>query len=175
MMFRNVAALLLVTLVANLMPCGAEEKAASPALKQFEALKKLAGDWVEVGADGKPTTTVVSTFRVTAGDNAICETLKPGSDQEMITMYYLDGSDLLMTHYCTLGNQPRMRAEAGKDPQTIAFKFVGSTNLKTPEDHHMHDVTLKLAGPDRIQSEWTSFMDGKPCHEVKFTLARLQK
>lgn len=174
-MFRHVAAVLLVTLVANVMPCNAEEKAASPALQQFEALKKLAGDWVEVDADGKPTKTVVSSFRVTAGGNALCETLKPGSDQEMVTMYYLDGSDLLMTHYCTLGNQPRMRAEAGKDSKTIAFKFVGSTNLKTPADHHMHDVTLKLVSPDRIESEWTSFMDGKPCHDVKFTLARQSK
>lgn len=44
----------------------AEEKTAATALQQFEALKKLAGDWVEVGKDGKPTDKLVSSIRVTS-------------------------------------------------------------------------------------------------------------
>lgn len=150
----------------------AEEKAASTASRQFEALKKLAGDWVEIGKDGKPTDKLVSSIRITSAGSAIEETLFPGGDHEMVTMYFLDGDKLLLTHYCALGNQPQMRAEPGDDANRIAFKFVGGTNLKSSDEHHMNQATLTLAGPDRYQAEWVSCKEGKVCHEVKFDLVR---
>jgi hypothetical protein len=150
----------------------AGEKAKPVNVQRFEALKKLAGDWVAVGKDGKPTTTVISSIRVTSAGTAVQETLFPGSDHEMVTMYHLDGADLILTHYCMLGNQPRMRAEPGKDVNKIAFKFVSGTNLKSKNDHHMNQATLTLDGKDHFKAEWNSCKDGKSCHQVRFDLVR---
>jgi hypothetical protein len=168
--------LLLVTgLFAFAVSATADEKATTAASQRFEALKKLAGDWVEIGKDGKPTDKVVSSFRVTAAGTALQETLFPGSDHEMITMYHLDGTDLILTHYCVLGNQPRLRAEPDSDANKIVFKFIGGTNLKSANDQHMDHATLTLAGQDHIQAVWVACQDGKACHEVKIDLARKQK
>jgi hypothetical protein len=153
----------------------AEEKARQANVKRLEALKGLAGEWVEVGKDGKPTDKVISSIRVTAGGSAVQETLFPGGDKEMVTMYHLDGDDLILTHYCMLGNQPRMRAEPGTDVNKIAFKFVGGTNLKSNDEHHMHQATLTIEGKDRLKATWVSCQDGKPCHEANFDLVRKQK
>ncbi|HUY92931.1 MAG TPA: hypothetical protein VMV10_29645 [Pirellulales bacterium] len=82
---------------------------------------------------------MISSIRVTSAGSAIEETLFPGGDHEMVTMYFIDGDKLLLTHYCALGNQPQMQAEPGEDAKRIAFKFVGATNLKSADELHMHE------------------------------------
>jgi hypothetical protein len=170
MKFLVVSSTLVIALLAARLPAGA-----AAASQRFEALKGLAGDWVEIGKDGNPTDRVVSSIRVTAAGSAVQETLFPGSDHEMVTMYHLDGADLVLTHYCILGNQPRLRAEPGTDVSRIVFKFVGATNLKSADDQHMHEATLTLDGKDRFKAEWVSCKDGKSCHQVTINLARRQK
>src|SRR6516162_4262898 len=119
---QTVSLLLAIAVVAAGVLTRAEEKTTPMAVQRFEALKKRAGDWVEVGKDGKPTDKVVSSIRVTSAGSAVQETLFPGSDHEMVTMYHRDGADLILTHYCALGNQPRLRAEPGEDINKIVFK-----------------------------------------------------
>ena len=77
-----------------------------------------------------------------------------------------------MTHYCMLGNQPRMRADAKADGNQIAFKFVGATNMKSDKDMHMHDVTYTFVDKDTLKAEWTHYMDGKKGGSVTFVLKR---
>jgi hypothetical protein len=72
----------------------------------LERLKKLAGTWVAADKDGKPTDQVVSVIKVTSAGSAVQETLFPGQPHEMVSIYYRVGADLVMTHYCALGNQP---------------------------------------------------------------------
>src|SRR5689334_19952051 len=94
--------------------------ATAPAL---ERMKKLAGTWVAVGEDGKPSDQVVSVIKVTAAGSAFHETLFPGQPHEMVSLYYRDGSDLMMTHFCALGNQPRMKADPKSPTNQIRFLF----------------------------------------------------
>ena len=150
----------------------ADDRPASPSAARFEALKKLAGDWVEIGPDSKPTDKVVSSFRVTAAGSVLKETLFPGTPKEMVTMYHLDGPDLVLTHYCALANQPRMRAEAAQETNRFVFRFIGGTNLRSEADSHMHQVTFTMPSDDRLQAEWVASQDGKACHCVKLDLAR---
>src|SRR5262249_17459246 len=138
----------------------------------LETVKKLAGDWVEVDKDGKPTDRVVSSIRVTSGGSAVREILFPGTDHEMVTMYHQEGPDLLLTHYCVLGNQPRMRAERGTGPKKLVFKCVGGGNLKPEKDAHMGQGTITLLDEDRLRSEWVKCENGKACETHTFTLAR---
>jgi hypothetical protein len=175
MSYRNALMVAVIALVAGVVVAEAAAQTTSPNQARFEALKKLAGDWVEVGKDGKPTATVLTSIRVTAGGTAIHETIFPGTDKEMITLYHLDGDDLILTHYCVLGNQPRMKAEPGKDAKRISFKFSGGSNLKSPDDMHMHDATLTLIDNDHFRADWTACKDGKPCHQAGFDFVRKVK
>src|SRR6478736_10069180 len=83
----------------------------TPSHSGLERLKKMVGTWVEADKDGKPTDKVVSVVKVTAGGSAVHETHFPGQPMEMVSVYHLDKGDLVMTHYCVLGNQPRMKAD----------------------------------------------------------------
>jgi hypothetical protein len=172
MKIRVAFPLLVLALAVVTATAPAEEKAAPANAQRFEALKQLAGDWVELGKDGKPTDKVVSSIRVTSAGSAVQETLFPGSDHEMVTMYHLDGADLVLTHYCSMGNQPRLRAEPGQDANTIVFKYVSATNLKSDDDHHINGATFTLDGKDHFKAEWASCKDGKPCHQVNLDLVR---
>jgi hypothetical protein len=163
---------LVIALAAVAASSRAEDKAAPVNAQRFEALKNLAGDWVAVGEDGKPTDKVISSIRVTSAGSAIQETLFPGSDHEMVNMYHVDGADLILTHYCALGNQPRLRAEPGKDVNKIVFKFVSATNLKSNDDHHINQATFTLDGTDHFKAEWVSCKDAKTCHQVNLDLVR---
>ncbi len=175
MTFRIASTLLLTAMLAVGVLAKADDNTAPTALQNFEALKKLAGDWVEIGKDGKATDKLVSSMRVTAAGTAVEETIFPGTDHEMVTLYHLDGKDLVLTHYCMLGNQPRMRAEPSRETNQITFKFIGGTNLKSEDDQHMHEATLTIAGPDRLKAEWVACKDGKTCHRVSFDLMRKPK
>ncbi len=144
---------------------------ASPAAAQLEKLKALAGTWTgKAGPTGSPGQDASVVWRVTAGGSAVVETVFPGMPHEMVTVYHLDGDQLLLTHYCAAGNQPTMRALASGDPSIIAFDFLRGSNMK-PGDRHMHSARLVLAD-DRLETEWTTWSGGKPAGTMKFALAR---
>ncbi len=136
--------------------------AAKPANPAFEKLKKTAGTWVEADKDGNPTDKVVSVVKVTAGGSAVQETTFPGQPMEMVSVYHLDKGDLLMTHYCVLGNQPRMKADPASPANQIVWKFAGGTNLDPAKDAHMHGATVTFVGDDHMQIAGEAWENGKP-------------
>jgi hypothetical protein len=151
----------------------AKEAAAKPVPpSRLDAIKKLSGEWVEVGEDGKPTDKVVATYRTTAGGTVVEETLFGGTPHEMVTMYYMDRDDLMLTHYCVAGNQPRMKAEKQATPNKLVFHCDGGTNMKSENDEHMHNATLIIVDDNHIQSEWLEYKDGKQIMNASFKLAR---
>ncbi len=156
-----------LVLLALVVGVRAEDKAggapASAAGAGLERLKKLAGTWVMADDDGKPTDQVVSVIRVTAGGSAVHETLFPGQPHEMVSLYHLDGGDLVMTHYCMLGNQPRMKADPKSAPNQIHFQFAGGTNLDVTKDKHMHEGTITFVDDDHLEWSGVCWEGGKPC------------
>jgi hypothetical protein len=142
-----------------------------PANPGLERLKSLAGTWVEADKDGKPTDKVVSVVRVTAGGSAVHETLFPGQPQEMVSISHLDKGDLVMTHYCVLGNQPRMKADPAAPKNQIRWVFAGGTNLDPSKDTHMHSATITFVDEDHIEIAGEAWADGKPaenqCGQMK--------
>jgi hypothetical protein len=137
-------------------------KAPTAAAAGFERIKKLAGTWVAADAAGKPTDQVVSVVRVTAAGSAVEETLFPGQAHEMLSIYHRDGKDLVMTHYCALGNQPRMKADPNSPPNTIHFRFDGGSNLDPAKDMHMHEGTITFLDDDHIEISGVAWEGGKP-------------
>jgi hypothetical protein len=150
----------------------AKTTAANPA---FERVKKLAGTWVEADKDGKPTDKVFSVVRVTAAGSAVHETLFPGQPQEMVSIYHLDKGDLVMTHYCALGNQPKMKADPASPKNQIRFAFAGGTNLDPAKDMHMHAATLTFIDDDHIQVAGEAWVDGKPSENHCGTMKLVRK
>ena len=141
----------------------------------LEKMKKLAGTWVMADKDGKPTDKVVSVIKVTAGGSAVHETIFPGQPMEMVSLYHLDGNDLIMTHYCMLGNQPRMKADPKPPSNQIVFRFAGGTNLDPAKDKHMHEATLTIVSDDRIEVNGTGWENGAPAKEMCCGLKLVRK
>jgi hypothetical protein len=161
-------AALVVGLAAN---SKAEDKEKGKA-SQLDLIKRLAGDWTAKGIHGKQVHETTVSYKVTSGGTAVMETIGAGSDHEMITVYHQDGDDLVLTHYCMLGNQPRMKAEKASDAKKLAFKFTGAGNLKSDQDAHMHDVTFEFLSDDHFKTTWTLYKDGKPGEVATFDLKR---
>ena len=165
MMTRRVLVGGLMLLVLGAGARGADAPAPAKATAThpgFERLKKLAGTWVEADKDGKPTDKVVSVIKVTAGGSAVQETIFPGQPLEMVSVYHLDGADLLMTHYCARGNQPRMKADPKAPSNQIKWLFDGGTNLDPAKDTHMHAATVTFVDDDHIEIDGEAWEGGKP-------------
>jgi hypothetical protein len=137
----------------------------------LDKMKTLVGTWMVADKDGKPTDQVASVMTLTAGGSAIHEVLFPGQPHEMVSMYTADGPDLVMTHYCVLGNQPRMRAHGVENGNQLRFEFDGGTNLDPAKDKHMHASTLKIVDADHLDVDGTGWENGGPekdmCHGIK--------
>lgn len=131
----------------------------------LERMKTLVGTWVVADGDGKPTAEVVSVIKLTAGGSAVHETIFPGQPHEMISVYTADGQDLVMTHYCVLGNQPRMKASTKSPGNQIQFEFAGGSNLDPKKDKHMHSATLTFVDADHIELEGIAWENGAPAKD----------
>jgi hypothetical protein len=138
----------------------------APTNAGLEKMKTLVGTWVAADKDGQPTDSVVSVIKLTAGGSAVHETIFPGQPHEMVSLYTVDGSDLVMTHYCVLGNQPRMKAATDSPANQIRFEFAGGANLDPKKDKHMHAATLTLVDTDHIEIEGTGWENGAPAKEM---------
>ena len=145
---------------------GLASTAASATAKQetnanaaFAKLKTLAGTWEANSQRG----TVSSSYEVISNGSAVVEHIKVPGEDEMLTVYHLDGNRLVLTHYCTAGNQPQMQAEA-YDPAgaELVFNFTGGGNLSDSNTGHMHNVVFRFASADAFSSKWTFQENGKP-------------
>ncbi len=164
----------LISLVTMYLPARAADPKPLTAAERFEQIKKLAGDWAEKGKDGAATEKKTS-YRVTSGGSAVIETIFPGSEKEMITMYHLDGDKLILKHYCMLGNQPCLSAESSADAKKIRFNFLNATNMKSEKDLHMHQVEFTIVDQDHLIAEWGSCQDGNACKLMRIEMIRLKK
>ena len=83
-------------------------------------------------------------------------------------MFNLDGPNrLVLTHYCSAGNQPRMAATVSPDGKTFTFEFFDATNLKTPDAGHMQRVVFTILDPNHHTEDWTfTAGPGKEMKEV---------
>ena len=148
---------------------------APPTNAALEKMKKLTGTWLVADKDGKPTDQIGSVIKVTAGGSAVHETLFPGQPQEMVSVYTVDGSELIMTHYCVLGNQPRMKADPKSPANQIVFHFAGGTNLDPKKDKHMHEATLTIVDDDRLEVNGIGWENGGPAKDMCCGLKLVRK
>jgi len=156
---------------AAVVPVRAEGPAVEPKAA-FERLKSLAGTWEGQAGDGQPGMAATVTYRVASGGSVVEETLFPGSPHEMISMYHLADGHLVMTHYCSMANQPRMRLDArASTADRLVFAFDGGTNFDPARDTHVHSGVLEWKG-DAVHADWAVWTGGKEAAHNVFELRR---
>jgi hypothetical protein len=146
----------------------------------FKRIKTLAGTWKgqisgehqkEEEDHHKGEKTV--TYKLTGAGSALVETQFPGEPHEMVSVYHLDGDDLRMTHYCAMGNQPRVKLDrVHSTPDQLIFVFDGGTNLDPQKDTHIHGVTITFHKDGKVDSAWEGYQGGKSAGTTTFALSR---
>jgi hypothetical protein len=176
---RSLLAVLFVLTIAAAAAFAADASG-TPSSSQaaFDQLKTLSGTWEgrittnppQPDIDGKAAK---ATLRTTSMGNAIVhEMTGEGRPDDPITMLYLDGDRLLLTHYCDAGNRPRMVGKMSADGKTVEFEFLdvaGSTQYG-----HMHHAVFTFIDANHHTEDWTYMEPGdKPMH-AHIDLQRVQ-
>ncbi len=88
------------------------------------------------------------------------DALPPNSGQ-MITVYYIDRGELVLTHYCIAANQPHLRATL-YDAKTgeLDFEFVSADNMPTGDEGHMHSARMHFIDDNHFSAEWRYMQGG---------------
>lgn len=146
---------LIAALVIGNGAAGANNEKTTGALA-FDQLKALVGEWQNASGSTKITYTLVS------GGTALMERMQPANEAEMITMYSADGDKIVVTHYCSEGNQPSMKTETLKGvANKYSFSLISVSGLKSPDAGHMTGLVLTLVDKDHLKQEWTYWNKGK--------------
>jgi hypothetical protein len=139
---------------------------AAGALARFRA---LAGEWqgtFEWTGARTDKGAMNATYYVTGNNSAVVENLTTGGTPSMTSVYHLDGADLRMTHYCGVGNQPRLKADRIDTAKgTVNFSFVDATNLSSPDAAHVHGLEMHFVDDDHLKLTFLFRSRGKDSRE----------
>ena len=134
----------------------------------WERMKSLVGRWDGM-AEGHP---VSVTYKLVSNGTTLMETMDMAGEAEaMITMYHPDGGELVATHYCAAGNQPRLRLRSAGDPGMLDFAFVDATNVADSSGEIMQRLVVTFQDADHFQQSWTAKKDEKS-HSSNFVYTR---
>jgi hypothetical protein len=133
----------------------------TPAGAGFENLKSLAGEWEGTANEGGKEIPVNTSFRLVSDGSALLNDLMGGTPHEMVTMFHMDGSELMATHYCAAHNQPRFLMVPTSDPHVIDFEFKDATNLASPSAPHMIQVRFTFVNANHHIEDWTFLANGQ--------------
>jgi len=113
-------------------------------------------------------------FRVLSGGSAVQEIIMPGTKWAMLRVFNRDNNPLIATHYCLLGNQSRLRADQSNDLSNFSFKFLDGANFAVKDELHLHHITWKLDGADRLVETYEMYDSGIKTDSATITLHRIK-
>jgi hypothetical protein len=137
----------------------------------YARLQTLVGEWQADTPMGKAHVT----YESIAGGSALVERDTMEHVPPMETTFHMDGGRLLLTHYCDLGNQPRLEARAF-DPQTgkLDFRFLDATNLASPTASHMHNASYRFIDANHLSTRWELYENGRQKSVETFEFTRVR-
>jgi len=179
---------LMVSIVLSLsmfafLESGLAWAADSDAQRSFDQLKTLAGTWQGPVTVDPPQEEMKSgelmqiSLRVTSRGNALVHEMydpnkpdDPTSYDHPLTMLYLDGGRLILTHYCDAGNRPRMVARSSPDGRKVEFEFA---DLSGGNEHgHMYHAVFTIIDANHHIEDWTYMMPGDKAVRAHMDLQR---
>ena len=129
----------------------------------FARLKTLAGNWKGEASMGPGMKAPVRvSLRVTSGGAAMLHEMVPEGrsddpsigDDDPVTMLYVDGDRLILTHYCDSGkNRPRMVGKLSPDGNTVEFDFLDVSGGNA--NGHMHQAVFTIIDANHHTEDWT--------------------
>jgi len=152
------------------------------AQKSFTAIKTLAGQWegsvtLNPPMKGTDFANMHVSMRVTSRGNALVHEMNeaskpddPAKHDHPVTMFYIDGDQLYLTHYCDAGNRPRMTGKVSPDGKKVEFDFAdlsGSDKLG-----HMYHAVFTIIDADHHTEDWTYMMPGDKAMKAHMDLQR---
>ena len=146
--------LLLLLLAMAAVALADEHKSAIAPNAAFDKMKSLDGSWTGVMVDAGKEYPATTRYMMVSDGSALMGWLAEGTPYEMVTIFHMDGKQLMATHYCASHNQPRFVAETGGDPNRVVFKFKDGTNIGE-HDGHMQEVVFTFDGSDHHTEDWT--------------------
>ncbi len=152
----------------------------SEAQKSFTTIKSLAGEWEGVvTVQDMPQMSGAKmhlSLRVTSRGNVLVHEfqeagtpLDPTKYDHPVTMFYVDGDQLTLIHYCDAGNRPRMTGKMSSDGKTVEFEL---KDISGSTAYHMHHSVFTFIDADHHTEDWTFMMKDKPIH-AHFDLQRI--
>jgi hypothetical protein len=115
----------------------------------FDKIKSLVGEWEATTPQGPASVS----YELISNGTAVEERLGV-HNEEMVSIYHMNGDKLMMTHYCSFNNQPRF--EAAVDGDTITFHYVDATNLPNESSPHITGLVLNFKDADHFTQQWSS-------------------
>lgn len=169
--FQSTCAALVLALT---LPLAAADAPKAPATHpDFERMKTLVGTWEGKTDMGQGPVDISISYRLIAAGSVLEERCMAGTPNEMVTMYYVEGGKLAMTHYCMLGNRPAMKVKAS-DAKSITFDLDSTCcTIDSKKESHMHGMTLRFDDANTITSSCKATIEGKEMPEHSTTLKRV--
>ncbi|WP_395647803.1 hypothetical protein [Terricaulis sp.] len=169
-MHRRTLLIALTTLAgACTTPRSAPQRAAPAPDQAFQTLKGLVGAWQGTNERGR---TFLVDYRLVAGESVLVETWTMSPTRTSMTVYHMDGDALIATHYCPLGNQPRLQYRPEISGQRLEFRFRDATNLPNERVAHEHAFWIEINGDGTFARNETYVENGEAGSETS-TFARL--
>jgi hypothetical protein len=121
---------------------------------ELNRIKSLEGRWSSTTSMfGKKDEQVFTEYAITAGGSAVIETIFPGTQNEMVSVYYDDDQGkLAMTHYCMMRNRPYFSLVESNDKDKIKLDITKVEGLKSKDDPSMGAITLHFEDQDHFTS-----------------------
>ncbi|GJL78660.1 MAG: hypothetical protein NPINA01_16490 [Nitrospinaceae bacterium] len=140
----------------------------------FEQMKGLVGSWEGTMDAGKGPEKVALSYKLTAFDSALVETVFEGTPHEMVSVYHDDSKrKLTMTHYCSEHNQPKLTLTSMKGNQ-LNLDLSKDSDIDVAKEAHIHAASIQFDGKDKVVQRWTSFEGGKERQVVEIAYKRVQ-
>jgi hypothetical protein len=140
--------------------------------KDFDRMKGLVGVWEGKADMEKGPEQFKVTYELTSAGNAIVEKFAAGQPHEMITVYYDYNGKFVLTHYCSLGNQPHMEVTTSGDGPMLFVLSERAPNLVSLQEMHMHAHGITIDGKNSMTQTWTLYDKGAKANEVVVKLTR---
>jgi hypothetical protein len=151
---RSTLLALLLTTLPACAATGTTRAAPSSALapgqgaRAWERLSRaLPGGWRTTTEKG---TILEIDYRLVSAGSVLLERYMPGTQYETASVYHRDGGDLVLTHYCAQGNQPRLRAARASDDEVV-FRLHDATHA-VRDRPILAELTVKLEGDALTQT-----------------------
>ena len=177
----NRSKIILISLIAilfigsPLLKADTEHKHPAPykGSEAFERLKGLAGSWEGESSEKEAMPGPIRVdYKVTSNESAVLETISPGTPHEMVSVYHEEKGKLKMTHYCMLGNQPKMELKNATE-KTLDFDFSEDNTIDPTSEQHMHGLMLEMPDANHLKQSWKSYENGSHNHTTIFDLKRV--